>query len=248
MGVQVAQGDWVAFLDDDDEWLAPKLEQQLTIAQNLNVLYPIIACRMKVKTPRGEFLVPRRFPLPEEPISNYLFLRPHLFQGEGFFLTSMLLTKRELMLSVPFQENLKMCQDLDWLLRATQKPGTSLQFASATLGIWNLDEHRPRIGTTGRWPVLFEWIQTCRAQNLVTPDAYTAFLMTQVNSLASATWDWEGLKTILQASWQNGKPNLSSYLLLISMWLLPQKPRRFLRDMALKWLKPKQNEQQLRIF
>jgi len=30
-GVEVAQGKYVAFLDDDDEWLASKLEQQLTV-------------------------------------------------------------------------------------------------------------------------------------------------------------------------------------------------------------------------
>jgi glycosyltransferase involved in cell wall biosynthesis len=233
-GVQAAFGDWVAFLDDDDEWYPSKLETQFQLIQTLTCPYPIAACRMTVKTPRGEFIVPRRFPEADEPISNYLFLRPNFIQGDGFFLTSMLLTRRQLMLNIPFQEGLKMCQDLDWLLRATQVQGTKLHFAEASLGIWNLDENRPRIGTTGKWPILFDWIQSCRQRNLVTPEAYAAFLMTQVNSLASASRDWQGLKTILIAAWTEGKASFKSYALLIGMWVIPTTPRRMLRDAILQ--------------
>ncbi len=233
-GVQAAFGDWVAFLDDDDEWYPNKLETQLQLIQTLTCLYPIAACRMTVKTPRGEFMVPRRFPEVDESISNYLFLRPNFIQGDGFFLTSMLLTRRQLMLEVPFQEGLKMCQDLDWLLRAMQIKGAELHFAQASLGTWNLDEDRPRIGTTGQWPILFDWIQSCRQQNLVTPEAYAAFLMTQVNSLASASRDWQGLKTILIAAWTEGKASFKSYALLMSMWIVPTTQRRILRDALLQ--------------
>jgi glycosyltransferase involved in cell wall biosynthesis len=233
-GIQAAQGDWVAFLDDDDEWYPNKLETQFQFIQTLNCLYPVVACRMTVKTPRGEFMVPRRFPEMGEPISNYLFLRPNFIQGDGFFLTSMLLTRRQLMLDVPFQEGLKMCQDLDWLLRAIQVQGAELHFTEASLGTWDLDEDRPRIGTTGQWPTLFEWIQSCRQRNLVTPEAYAAFLMTQVNSLASASRDWQGLKTILVAAWTDGKASFKSYALLLSMWIIPTAPRRILRDAILQ--------------
>ncbi|KAI9132390.1 glycosyltransferase family A protein [Acaryochloris sp. CCMEE 5410] len=233
-GVQAARGEWVAFLDDDDEWYPRKLETQLLLVQTLTCRYPIAACRMTIKTPRGEFVVPRRFPKLGEPISNYLFLRPDFIQGDGFFLTSMLLTRRQLMLDVPFQEGLKMCQDLDWLLRATQVQGAELHFAEAALGTWNLDEHRSRIGTSGCWTTLFEWIQSCRQRNLVTPEAYGAFLMTQVNSLASASKDWQGLKTILMSAWTYGNASFKSYALLISMWVIPPTPRRILRDAILQ--------------
>lgn len=127
-----------------------------------------------------------------------------------------------------------MCQDLDWLLRATQVQGAELHFAEAALGTWNLDEHRSRIGTSGCWTTLFEWIQSCRQRNLVTPEAYGAFLMTQVNSLASASKDWQGLKTILMSAWTYGNASFKSYALLISMWVIPPTPRRILRDAILQ--------------
>ena len=39
-GVQAAKGEWVAFLDDDDEWLPAKTELQLSAAQSLHPPHP----------------------------------------------------------------------------------------------------------------------------------------------------------------------------------------------------------------
>lgn len=41
MGVALSKGDWIAFLDSDDEWLFQKLSQQMALAQS-NPHYPLI--------------------------------------------------------------------------------------------------------------------------------------------------------------------------------------------------------------
>jgi glycosyltransferase involved in cell wall biosynthesis len=43
-GIDVSQGDYIAFLDDDDEWLPGKLEKQIALFQNLPESYGVISC------------------------------------------------------------------------------------------------------------------------------------------------------------------------------------------------------------
>ena len=234
-GVAASATEWVAFLDDDDEWHPAKLEKQLALAETLTAAEPIVACRMTAETPRARFVVPRRLPRPGEHVSDYLFRRRSLFQGEGTFFTSMLLVRREVMARVPFDEALSACQDLDWLLRATRS-GAQLHFVPDDLGVWHLDEDRPRIVTSARWPPLLQWMEGCRERGLVTSEAYAAFLMTQVNSLVSKDGDRRAFWRLWRLSVRHGKPGVQEYLLLFAIWLIPQRPRRFVRDLVLRHL------------
>ncbi|MGL6344233.1 MAG: glycosyltransferase family 2 protein, partial [Waterburya sp.] len=54
-GVAETKGEWIAFLDDDDEWLPQKLERQLEVAKRSQSKFPIISCRLTARTPKGEF-------------------------------------------------------------------------------------------------------------------------------------------------------------------------------------------------
>ena len=64
IGVQNASGHWVAFLDDDDEWLAPKIEKQIDAALDSNSPFPVVTCYFIGRTPLGDFIGPRRTPKP----------------------------------------------------------------------------------------------------------------------------------------------------------------------------------------
>src|ERR1700687_3739953 len=86
-GVKAAGGEWVAFLDDDDEWLAVKLDRQLQIARQSYAREPILACRLIASTPSGRYVWPRRMIRPGEHVSDFVMSRTDLFQGEGLLQT-----------------------------------------------------------------------------------------------------------------------------------------------------------------
>jgi len=231
-GVDQAKGEWVAFLDDDDEWLPEKLEMQLKAFKHSQYASPIIGCHLIARTPRGEFVWPRRLPQPSEPLSEYLLARNSLFQGEGLIQTSTVFTRKVLLQAVPFKKGLKKHQDWDWLLRVSTLEGVGIEFVPKPLAIWYNEEDRKSINSTSNWQYSFSWIQENR--NLVTPRAYAAFLMVEVASQASRSGDWKAFWLLLRESTRLGRPKFVDFKLYFALWLIPQGTRRWLRSRLAK--------------
>lgn len=112
-GVRESCGEWIAFLDSDDEWDATKLEEQLKLAGALRET--AVYCRYRVfnsaKHPLRAVLRPTREIQANEPMGDYLFC------NGGFIQTSGLLIPRNLALQFPFNESLSRHQDYDLLLK-----------------------------------------------------------------------------------------------------------------------------------
>ncbi|MEM7062780.1 MAG: glycosyltransferase family 2 protein [Cyanobacteria bacterium P01_B01_bin.77] len=226
-GVMESRGHWIAFLDDDDEWYSTKLEEQLEAGQQVTQGYPIIACRLKVEAPGGSYILPRRLPQDSEPVGDYLFARSSLFRGEGSIATSMLLTTKVLLLKYPFRAGLKRHQEADWLLRVSNYEQVNLQFVDIPLGVLHIDQGRPRVSEAGSWKYSFEWIQACK--KLLTPRAYSAFLLTAVGSFAAQENDWSAFGLILKEATKSGQSSPVQYGLFLGMWLIPKRLRQAIR-------------------
>lgn len=227
IGVSKSQGEWIAFLDDDDEWLPQKLELQIEVAKRSQYVFPIITSCLIARTPKGDYIYPKRFQKPSEPLSEYLLARNTLLPGEGLIHTSTLLIKKDLLQKVPFKKGLRKHEDWDWLLRVNNLEGVGIKFVPEPLAIWYIEEKRQSLSTTSDWQYSLAWIQENR--DLVTPRAYAAFMMVEVANQASIAGSWNTFLPILWKSIRFGKPNIIDFQLYFSMWLIPQEMRRSLR-------------------
>jgi glycosyltransferase involved in cell wall biosynthesis len=243
-GVRHARGRWTALLDDDDEWLPAKLETQLALAGEAagppppepsepapSGRTPIVACRLFMRTPRADVVLPRRLPAPGEQLSEYLTVRRGLFHGEGFIQTSTILAPTDLFRRVPFTDGLRRMQELDWSLRCLAHDDVTLAYADEPLVVWHADENRPRISGEAPWRESLEWLRDSRTR--VTPRAYAALAMSVVASMAATSRSPRVFAGLLREARTHGRPGLTDYVTFLQVWLVPTGLRRAVRDAVL---------------
>jgi glycosyltransferase involved in cell wall biosynthesis len=227
-GVAAASGEWVAFLDDDDEWLPEKLEAQLQTVTASTAPVVIGTCKIIARTPGNDYEWPRRMPESDEPICEYLLARRTLSRGEGSIQTSTFFVRRALMQVHPFKSGQLKHQDTEWLLRVGRLPGAKAVFVNQVLAIHYIEEERPSVSSKGNWRYSLAWVRSDR--HLFTPRALTGFVFHQIAPEASEQGEWRAFPMLLMEVLRHGKSTLRDYAIFIAMWLLPRRRRRRLRD------------------
>lgn len=227
IGVRSARGHWVAFLDDDDEWFGNKLELQYRHAASLFMPYPVVSCRLIRRNSRGDAVLPRRRPGTAEDISEYLLCRRTLFWGESLFQTTTVLTRRELLMKLPFR-NIPFHDDLDWVIRAGSTKGVHFSFVPepAPLAVWHADDTRERLSNQVDWKSSAAWIR--EAGTLITPRAYASFLLTWVSTFAARKRDYHAFIPLLRNAFQFGKPTAIGVAVWFYNWLAPPALQRMI--------------------
>lgn len=222
-GVAAAASDWIAFLDDDDEWLPTKIERQLAMLPQQDGDL-ILSCRFLARTDAGDCIWPERLPGASEPLCEYLLTRRGLGRGDGFVATPTILTPRSLLRRVPFRSGLNKHQDWDWVLRATGE-GARVFFCPEVLAKCDM-RTRASTSRSADWRFSLAWIQQNR--QLVTRRAYAGFITTHVAWQAAAQREWTAFLPLLNDACRNGSPRLSDLVRYLGFWMVPAGARRTL--------------------
>lgn len=233
-GVREGRGKWVAFLDDDDEWLPTKVAKQKAAWEASPYPHPIIFSSIIGRTPSKEFVWPRRFPKPDDNVSEYLFCRKNPAFGDTALQTSTFFAARQLFLDVPFLKGLKKHQDWDWLLRVGEQPGIGLIVIQEPLAVFRIGGQRQSVGRSADWKHSVEWAIANRSR--MTGRAFSFFIA--IECVAQASRSKADLRSYLRLFREHcfrGRPTFYSSLLFFMYWLIPQERRQKIAGLLHKW-------------
>jgi len=178
IGVREARGNWIALLDDDDEWLREKLTRQMEATVDTDARHRLVTCRRIERQPgRPDVLAPRRGPRAGEDVSEYMFYSEEVPRHTSGPQTSGFLGTKDLFVHVPFSKGLKCHQDWDWYLRAMRNGDTVAVAIDEPLYIMHVDPNRERVTGVARWELSLSWSESRR--QLFTERAYMSFLINE---------------------------------------------------------------------
>lgn len=159
-GIQASNGEVIAFLDDDDEWLPGKIENQLAYVDGTAEV--ILSCRFRQGQRIGSSVLSGPIPsrlwdLSEGPVEQYLFVRRRPSLDRASMYTSTLMVSSTLARRVAWQTGLTRHQDWDWLMRLTREKDVQLHFSpEADVIIWA--NSAGSISGGGDWRSSLDWI------------------------------------------------------------------------------------------
>lgn len=198
-GVDGADGRYVAFLDDDDEWMPEKVDIQLAIAEIVlaEECRPIISGRIILvdsTRARSSRPVPSALPDAQEDVADYLFVRRAPKTGRATIHTSTILCETTLAREVRWREGLARHQDWDWLLRANAVDGSRTHMVEEVVASVSVGS-AGSLSAGDDWAASLDWVRSLDA-SLLSPASRADFLAGQTLRYALQSRSAAGVRQV----------------------------------------------------
>lgn len=228
IGVRESLGEWVALLDDDDEWLPKKIERQLQLSVRRLTKGTVISFCKYIYRRQGkrDQIWPLRLP-GKEPMSEFMFDHCSGFQTSTFFIP------REYLMLHPFKKGLRGHQDWDWLLHVSSDPSVEMAIDPQPQSIFHVIPEIKRASYGFDWRESLQWGQENRDN--MTPKAYSRFIAYHCARLAVGEQARsKSLMPLARECFLKGKPTAMTIAIFFLMYLMSPRARRALHDCAVR--------------
>ena len=219
-GVDETKGEFVAFLDDDDEWLPEKIEKQLAFSAGRGDV--LVSCLSRVVTPYSSSILPGRIYDNSMALDEYLFDRTSPFTPQGFIQTSSFFMPRSVLERIRFAPG-SAHDDWEFVLRLSKQLGVNIETVPEVLTVLYFEEQRPSglPSTTGRrtWKESLAWVDMMRP--LITRRAYGSFCLSTVGAKAAKERAYSAFTLLLYRAFRYGAPSAWRVATYIGAWALP---------------------------
>ncbi len=227
-GAEAAAGEWVAFLDDDDEWLPEKLERQLAAVPAGG--RAVVMALSRVVNRYGTIIRPLAPYDGSVPIDEWLFDRRHWTGGEdGFLQTSSLMMPRALFDTVKFAVT---AQHEEWelVLRAVKQHGYALVTPPEPLAIYHVPENRHSLSLDSKWRESILWAEGMG--DVLTKRAFSGFCLTVVARMAATYGARDAFDPLRRAAFAHGAPTAKQLFAFLFFRYFPTGLRWRLRALS----------------
>ncbi|TWD48168.1 glycosyl transferase family 2 [Arthrobacter sp. AG367] len=158
IGTERSTGDWIAYLDDDDEWHPDKLASQLAVAADFHETTDnyIISSKVAQRSSdsSGSIVVPFEIIRPGQKVAEYLFHKRRPSVQRASLYTSTFLAPYSLARAISWRTDLRRHQDWDWIMRAEKHGAQVIQLDEPLVTIWT--------GTNGSISASADWESSLR--------------------------------------------------------------------------------------
>ena len=205
LGAQHSQGDFIAFLDDDDVWAPKKLQTQIDTFAELAKSSRVLLTAGVQLFGAADDRWPSRIPSKGEDVADYIFRRSSLATKTNFLQTSTWLMSRRLFESCNFDNNLPIHQDLDFLLRASELEDFQLLHIDEPLVKYRVTT-TPSTSRSGKYEDSYGWLESIKSK--IGARNFGDAVLTFPFSMAVKQGDINLAKLYKDLASKHGKPGL----------------------------------------